>query len=161
MTQEILNMQVSVESLSGLQRRMTVQVPSERIESEIETAFAPGWQNGKDKGFSSRASVPWSWRTRYGGEIRREVINELMQSSLRRRLRRRSLQPAGGPTRDAGSNLRRAAIWNTWRLRGLPGIGNIDVSGLEVTVPQAEVMEEDIDDMLETLRKQRANGLSQ
>ena len=44
-------MMVSVESTGALERRMTVQVPAERIETEVDSRLATMGRQAKIKGF--------------------------------------------------------------------------------------------------------------
>ena len=89
-------MQVSVENTSTLERRMTVQVPEERVKSEVDkrlgelrgTVRIPGFRPGKVPGKVINQ--------RFGRQVRDEVIGEMMQSSFFEALQQESLNPAGG-----------------------------------------------------------------
>lgn len=150
-------MQVSVESLSGLQRRMTVQVPSERIESEVEQRLRRVGKTAKLKGFRP-GKIPFKVVVQqYGGEIRREVVNELMQSSYAEAVQQEKLQPAGGPQIKsskpvAGSDLEYVATFEIY-----PEIELKKVEGLKIERKAAEVAEVDIDRVVDSLRDQRAH----
>lgn len=150
-------MQVSVESLSGLQRRMTVQVPSERIESEIEQRLRKVGKTAKLKGFRP-GKVPFKVvAQRYGGEIRREVINELLQSSYAQAVAQEKLQPAGGPKIQPSQLTPGADLEYTATFEVYPEIELRKVEGLTVDRKVAEVAEDDIDRVVENLREQRAH----
>jgi len=157
MNQEKSQMQVSVESLGGLQRRMTVQVPAERIESEIDKRLRRVGKTAKLKGFRP-GKVPFKVvRQRYGGEIRREVLTELMQSSYAQAVSQEKLEPAGGPkiqtsSADQGADLEYVATFEIY-----PEIKLKKIEGLKVERKVAEVADEDIDRVMENLREQRAH----
>lgn len=147
-------MQVSVEELGGLERRLTVQLPAARIEQEIEQRLQDLSRRVKLDGFRP-GKVPLKVVKRmYGGQVRQEVLGELMQSSFQEAVSGQNLRPAAGPqispsAADEGDFAYAATfeVLPEFELQGFEGIA--------VERPVAEVSDADIDSMLETLRKQR------
>ena len=89
-------MQVSVEELGGLERRLTVQLPAARIEQEIEQRLQDLSRRVKLDGFRP-GKVPLKVVKRmYGGQVRQEVLGELMQSSFQEAVSGQNLRPAAG-----------------------------------------------------------------
>jgi len=67
-------MQVSIETTSGLERKMTIGVPAERIDSEVTERLEKASKNVKLDGFR-KGKVPLSViKQRYGRGLRDEVI---------------------------------------------------------------------------------------
>jgi len=150
-------MQVSVESLSGLQRRMTVQVPSERIESEVEQRLRKVGKTAKLKGFRP-GKVPFKVvQQRYGGEVRREVLNDLMQSSYAQAVAQEKLQPAGGPNIKASSATQGADFEYVATFEVYPEVELKKVDGFKIERKIASIGESDIDRVLGNLREQRVH----
>ncbi|WP_287371668.1 trigger factor [Oceanithermus sp.] len=149
-------MDVTVEQTGALERRMTVEVPAERIEQAVEERLkglarrvrVPGFRPGK---------VPFRIvRQRYGAQVRDEVLGEVMEETLREALAREGLRPAGGPRiedarAEPGEPLRYTAVFEVY-----PEIELKEISRLRVRRPVAEVTEADVDAMIERLREQRA-----
>ncbi|HET7676077.1 MAG TPA: trigger factor [Gammaproteobacteria bacterium] len=149
-------MEVSVESTGGLERRMTVQVPADRVEREVDERLRSLSQRAKLKGFRP-GKVPMKVvRQRYGDEVRQDVVRELLQSSWNDAISEHKLTPAGGPRIDTvkaepGAGLEYTAVFEVF-----PDI-KIDVTdGLKVRRPQVEIEPADVDGMLDNLRHQRA-----
>lgn len=148
-------MQVSVEELDGLERRMTVQVPAERIEQEVQSRLTSLSRSVKLHGFRP-GKVPFKVVKRmYGPQVRQEVMNELLKSSFQDALLQEKLRPVSGPKIEPkpieeGGNLEYSATFEV-----LPEFELAGIDGLRVEHPKAEVTEADIDTMLENLRKQR------
>ncbi|MBA3562862.1 MAG: trigger factor [Gammaproteobacteria bacterium] len=149
-------MMVSVEAAGGLERRMRVQVPAERVDKEVDARLRNVGRTAKLKGFRP-GKVPMKVvRQHYGGRVRREVISEVMQSTFTDAIERQKLRPAGGPriepdSLEAGKDLAYTATFEVYpeiELRGLEGIA--------VMRSVAGVSEADIDDMLDNLRAQNA-----
>lgn len=149
-------MQVSVEQLEGLERRLTVQVPAETVEKEIQSRLQRLTRNARLDGFRP-GKVPFKLIKRmYGSQVRQEVIGELMQSSFQDALRQENLQPAGGPkvepvNLDEGQHLEYQATFEI-----MPEFTPQGIAGRNIQRPVAEVTDADVDKMIESLRKQRA-----
>ncbi|WP_298769300.1 trigger factor [uncultured Shewanella sp.] len=148
-------MQVSVETTQGLERRLTISVPAEQIEtlisnnlkSEAKKARIPGFRPGK---------VPVSViKQRYGKAIRQDVTGEVMQRNFVEAIMAEKLNPAGAPTltpgNSEGENFEFIATFEIY-----PEVELKDLDAITVEQPKAEVTTADIDAMIETLRKQHA-----
>jgi trigger factor len=148
-------MMVSVESTGGLERRMTVQVPAERIENEIDSRLASVGKNARIKGFRP-GKVPMSViRQRYGGQVRQEVLGEVVQSSYAEAIAKESLRPAGGPRIEPGPIEEGKGLEYTATFEVYPEIELKGAEGIAVTRAVAEIEDEDVDRMLDNLRRQR------
>ena len=77
-----IDMQVSVESISKLERRMQVQVPAERVSQEIAARLQNLSRTARLKGFRPGKAPIKVIRQQFGVQVHREVIGELLQSSF-------------------------------------------------------------------------------
>lgn len=149
-------MQVSVETLGDLERRVTVQVPAEEIAKEIETRLLSLSRRAKVDGFRP-GKVPLKLIKRlYGDQVRYEAVSELMEHSLQEALVQEKLNPLGGPRiepkpLEEGQDLEYSATFEV-----MPEFELTDFDTIKVERPVAEVTEQDVDQMIETLRQQRA-----
>ncbi len=148
-------MQVSVETIQGLERKMTIAVPSERVDTEVNTRLQEAAKTMHLKGFR-KGKVPLKViKNRFGKGVRQEVVGELMNQSYYEALNQESLKPAGQPrieaTRlDEGEDLEFIAVFEVYPEIALP-----DFTKIEATRLAAEVTDEDVAEMIETLRQQR------
>lgn len=148
---------VSVETTTGLERRMKVQVPAERIENEVDSRLQRYGKSVRIKGFRP-GKVPLTVvRQRYGGQIRSEVLSEVMQSSYLDAITQEQLRPAGGPHIEPDSIEQGKDLEYTATFEVYPEVVLSAHEGLEVRRPVAEIGEADIDEMMERLRRQRAD----
>ena len=75
-------MQVSVETIEGLERRVTIAVPSERIETDVDLRLREAAKTVRLNGFR-KGKVPYNVvKKRFGKGVRGEVIGELMSQSF-------------------------------------------------------------------------------
>ena len=88
-------LQVSVEATSGLERRMTVTVPAERIEKEVENRLKSLSRTVRLAGFRPGKVPVKVVATRYGTQVRNEVIGEVTQSSFQEAVTQENLRLAG------------------------------------------------------------------
>jgi len=147
-------MQVSVETTSGLERRMKVAVPKERIDSEVDKRLHSLRGQAKIDGFRP-GKVPFNViRKKYGPRVRQEVLGEVMQSSFVEAVQQEKLHPAGMPQiespADAGENLEYTAVFEIYPEIELKGLDTIKVER-----PVLEISDADVDKMLDNLRQQR------
>ena len=148
-------MQVSVESTGALERRMQVQVPAERVIQEIAQRLKTLSRTARLKGFRPGKAPLTVIRRQFGGQVHREVIGELLQSSYSEAVTQQKLSPAGSPriepqTVDEGQDLTYVATFEI-----LPEVKLAPIESLELERTTAEVTESDVDAMIERLRKQQ------
>ena len=94
-------MQVSIETTTGLERRLTIGVPAERIESEVNKRLQKAAGNARIDGFRP-GKVPFGViKKKYGGQVQAEVLNDMMQSCFYEAVSQEKLRPAGVPMNDA------------------------------------------------------------
>ncbi|WP_070988742.1 trigger factor [Halofilum ochraceum] len=149
-------MQVSVERQEGLERTLKVEIPSDRIEGAVEERLNRLQKQVRLDGFRPGKVPMRVVRTRYGGQVRQEVVGELIQSTLQEAVTQVEMQPAGSPRIDsADEQPDEGGMAYTATFEVYPEIELGEISDLAVEKPVAEVTEADVDGMIETLQKQR------
>lgn len=148
-------MQVSLETTGNLERKITVEVPGEKIHTAVEKKLQDMTRNVKLPGFRPGKVPLGVVRQRFGKQVRQEVLADTMQSSYREAIHQEKLRPVGTPRierldPESGQDLKYAATFEVY-----PEIELADVSGFEIETAQAEVTDEDVNDMLEKLRRQK------
>jgi len=150
-------MQVSLETGEGLERKLTIQVPAETVDQEVETRLKSMTSRVKVDGFRP-GKVPLKIvKQQYGGQVHQEVIGEMMQNTFRDAVVQEDLKLAGSPEIEpknmtAGEALEYVATFEVY-----PEVEIADCSSLEVERVTADIGDDDIDTMIETLRKQRTS----
>ena len=148
-------MQVSIETTSGLERRLTVGVPAARVDSEVDSRLQKAAQNVRLPGFRP-GKVPMKvMRQRYGAGVRQEVLGEVMSRSFQEAVVQEKLRPAGQPSieprsLEPGRDLEYVATFEVF-----PEVEVVAMSGFAVSRPVAEVTDADVDNIIEVFRKQQ------
>lgn len=150
-------MKVSVETNTGLERRLTVEIPAADIEKEVDTRLFKVGRSAKLKGFRPGKVPPKVIRERYGLQVRQEVLEDLIQSSYSSAIEQENLRPAAMPSIEPGAMQEGQDFAFTATFEVYPDIEIKGLDALKIEAAQTEVTDADVDDMLETLRKQRAD----
>ena len=148
-------MQVSLTATSGLERRLEVAVPATEISTAVEQRLKTISRTARLKGFRPGKAPITVVRKQFGEQVHAEVIQDLMRSSFAEALSQEKLTPAGGPRIEPiamgpGSELKYAAIFEV-----LPEIKIKPFDSMPVERPSATVTEDDINAMIESMRRQR------
>ena len=135
---------------------MRVELPAERIEKEVESRLKSVGRTAKIKGFRPGKIPAKVVRQRYGTQVRQEVLTDLMGQSYRDAVVQKNLNPVAQPkiepeTSDKGDGFAFVATFEV-----LPQVKLKGLDKIEVTRPEIEISDEDCDDMIENLRKQKS-----
>ena len=149
-------MQVSVENISTIEKRLKIQVPAEEINKQIDARLRELGKQVRLKGFRP-GRIPVSvLKQRYGRQARQEVIQQTTQTSLQQAVQQESLRIVAAPRLedepklDDDTGLEVNAIIEIY-----PELDPIDTSEIAIDRPVVSVTDEDITEMLETLKLQR------
>ena len=149
-------MQVSVENISAVEKRLNIQVPSEEVNKQITARLREIGKQVRLKGFRP-GRIPFSvLKQRYGKQARQEIIQQTAQSALQQAIEQESLRIAANPRieeepkLDDENGLQINAVIETY-----PQIDTIDVAGISIDRPEVGVTDDDVTEMMETLKKQR------
>ena len=144
-----------METLSGLERRMTIEVPAAEVESQVQSRLQEAAKSFHMKGFR-KGKVPVKViKNRYGAGVRQEVLGEVMSQSWVDAVTREKVKPAGQPKIEPknlkeGQNLEFVATFEVY-----PEVHLQDFTGIAINRKAAEITDADIDKMIGTLREQR------
>ena len=149
-------MQVSVESNSSVEKRLKIQVPAEKVKKQVDARLRELGKQVRLPGFRP-GRIPFSvLKQRYGKQATQEVIQQTAQESLQQALEQESLRIASTPRLeeepklDDETGLEINAIIEIY-----PELDKIDVAEIAIDRPEVSVTDADVDEMLETLKKQK------
>jgi trigger factor len=148
-------MQVSVESVGNLERRMTLRVPAESVEGQVGGRLREIARTARIKGFRPGKVPATVIEQRYGAQVRGEILDDLLQQGFERGVRENELRVAGAPRIEPSAEAGEGEMAFVASFEIVPDFGDIDVTKLQVVRHTADVTEDDIDRMIENLRLQR------
>ncbi len=149
-------MQANLERLSELERRLSVTLPAEDIDNEVENRLKRLTRTVKMHGFRP-GKVPLKVVVQHFGlKVRQEVLGDAMQRSFGEAVRQQNLRVAGYPRFEAkplnegAAEFQYSAIFEVY-----PDVVVGDISKAIINRPVLEVSEAEVDKTIEIMRKQR------
>lgn len=149
-------MSISIETLEGLQRRVTITVAADKIEAAYKEQLKGYAKNARVDGFR-KGKVPHAIiEQRFGLAARQDVLSEEMPRAFFDTVMAEKISLAGRPTftpnnYQPGQDFSFTATFEVFPEVELKGLENI-----EVEKPVVEIADADLDKMIEVLRKQQA-----
>ncbi len=147
-------MQVSVETIQGLERRITISVPAESVDGEVKNRLRQIGKTQRINGFRPGKVPPTVLKKRYGQSVRQEVAGELMQRNFFDAVVAEKLNPAGRPEFVAKSNTEGEALEFEATFEVYPEVALKDLETIKVERPEVEIDDSDLDEMFVTLQNQ-------
>lgn len=150
-------MQVSVEAGEGLERKLKIQIPTETVDMQVESRLKSMLPRVKIDGFRP-GKVPLKVvKQHYGEQVFQEVAGELIQNSFRDALTQENLNPAGDPSISTDGIKQGEPLEFTATFEVYPDIELAPVAGMKLELIKSSVVDADVDNMIDTLRKQRTS----
>ncbi len=149
-------MQVSVETTQGLERRLTITVPADKVEKEINGRLAQLAKTRRVDGFRPGKAPMSVIKKMYGASVVADVADSLIQRHFIEAVVGQKLSPAGAPTVQPNELAAGQDFVFTATFEVYPEIEVKNLDAIKIEKPTAAVQDADLDKMLETLRKQHA-----
>jgi len=148
-------MQASVTTTQGLERRLEVAVPGERVAGEVDQRLKRLARTARLKGFRP-GKVPYAVvRQQFGSQVHAQTVSDLMQSTFAEAVSQHRLRPASGPRIEPLPAHPATPPPYAALPPAPPAVTLKPLDAIAVERPTASVTEDDIDAMLESMRAQR------
>ena len=148
-------MDVSVETIEGLETRLTITLPSEDFENRLNAKLEDAKGKAKIPGFRPGKVPLKEVRRRFGPSLRAELAGEMMQNSFYEAIAQESLNPAGPPTLQVQKMEPNVDLEFTATFELVPTVEIAELSKVEIKRPSTEITEEDVNKMVDRLKEQR------
>ena len=150
--------QTNPATANSLERNLMLSLPATSIESEITSRLKRIAKTAKMSGFRP-GKVPFNIvANQYGFQVRQEVMSDVVQRSFAEEVQKQQLRVAGMPrfapanSGDAADKFEFTATFEIYPEVKVGALADVTLDRPEVTVTVA-----DVDNTIETLRKQRAS----
>lgn len=145
-----------LENTGALKRRLMLSLPTTEVEQQVATRLNQLARQARVNGFRPGKAPLSVVRRQHEARLRDEVVGELLQGKFIEGLGEHQLRPAGNPDiraepADGGDALRFSASFEVF-----PDITLADLSGVALSLPNATVTDDDVEKMLDRMRRQRA-----
>lgn len=149
-------MSASVENLGGLERRLTFQLPAEEVEKAYQTRLSQVTRTVKLSGFRAGRVPTHIVEKRFGANILKEITNELMHANFKHWVSTHQVRVVGLSSLSIQTLTRGAPLECTALFEVYPEVELHSLQNCSVERKQVQISDEDIDTVLQTLRKQHA-----
>lgn len=148
-------MEISVENISSLERKMTVMLPASRVKEEADKILQNYGQRARLDGFRPGKVPKAVLQQRFGASAQQEALSEVIQKAWPEAVDQEGVRPAGYPKIDLvepsvadgeAEQFGFTAVFEVY-----PQIELQSLSGMGVDKPTVEIVEGDVDDALESL----------
>jgi trigger factor len=149
-------MQVAVETVNELERKLKITVPAEQVDDAVNKRLQELGRTAKMDGFRPGKAPIKVIENRFGISVRHEIIETMIRDNLTAALKQENLIPAGLPEitsleAEQGKPLTFEASFETY-----PQIKLANVEGMRLERPAVDITDADVQQMLEKMRKQRS-----
>lgn len=151
-------MQANLETLSSLERRLSVTLPLDKVNTEIESRLKRLARTVKLHGFRP-GKVPMKIvEQQYGGQVRQEVLGDAVQQSFGEAVKEKNLRVAGYPRIEVKQgDIPAGQFEYIATFEVYPEFALGEVGQAKIERPVVEVGEAEIDKTIDILRKQRTH----
>lgn len=153
-------MAANVESLGTLERRVSMRVPVQDIEKQVDARLKQLARNVKMPGFRP-GKVPMKLVAQtYGPQVRNEVLGDAVQKSFTDAVKEANLRVAGYPKIEKKEGEGSEALEFSATFEVYPDVKPGDISSAAIESPKVSVDDAAVAKTLEVLRKQRVKFVS-
>lgn len=147
-------MQVSVEKVNNVERRLTIVVPAEQVEEAYARQINQFAKKASIKGFRP-GKAPLSYiQSRFGTDARREALNEVIQRTLHQALSDEKLIPISTPQVTPKVISPNQPLEYTASFEVLPEVSAINAALTDIEKLVVNVTDEDVDRVVQQLQNQ-------
>jgi trigger factor len=148
-------MQVSVEKITNVERRLTITVPANQVDEIYSKQIAKFAKTSKIKGFRP-GKAPRSYIQKfYAEDIQKEALGEIIQISFFTALKEQHLNPVNTPHFEAKVLISNQPLQYTAQFEVLPEIETIQFRMESIEKIAADITDEDISFAVKQLSKQQ------
>lgn len=149
-------MKVFVETTSGLGRRLTIEMPSDKIDQAMKKRIAEIAKTAKIDGFRPGKVPQRVLEERYGNAVRQEILNDQLQSSFTDAVMQEKLKPAGRPEINIKQFETNKPLIYEATFEIYPEIKLVDLKDAAISQFEAVVTDEDVEKAIGKIREQHA-----
>ncbi|MDO4642713.1 MAG: trigger factor [Cardiobacteriaceae bacterium] len=149
-------MQSSVEHLEGLAHKLTVEVPSARLDQEVDKRLKEIRPRIRVDGFRPGKVPPAVIKQKYGASIRQDALSEVIEETYREAITKSGYTPAASPQIELISGFAsNEPIKYTATFEIMPEVNVVGLDQISITLPRTRINDQNLEDMISTLRRQQ------
>ncbi len=149
-------MQVSIEKLSPVVVEFSVEIPADRVKSEVDKAFAAVGRTARVRGYRPGKAPRQVLAHLYGPRIHADVAQRLVDDTLDRALAEKSVQPLSKPAIAPQELTPDSAFTYKARFEVRPEVAEVKWEGLPIKKNPIVIADSAVDAEIERLRREHS-----
>lgn len=150
-------MQVTIEDVNSVKKILHIEVPEEKVVSEVDAAYNKLKKTAKVNGFRAGKAPRAVLERKFKSDVHSDVVSSLIQNSLFEAITENKLSYIGEPVIDDMPDLDpKSAFKFKATVELMPQLGDIDFSGIKIKKTMYEYSDEEVAAQLEMIRKNLA-----
>jgi trigger factor len=147
---------VEIKEVEGLKREISIQLPPERVQTAIEQKFEEVQQTVTLKGFRKGKAPMAMVKSMFADEVKADVVDELIKAVYPEAIKEKTLNVASRPTLTNLNFTDDGGLAFTAIVEVFPVVEHVKFDELEVAAPEVEIKDEEVNEVIEYLRKRMA-----
>lgn len=156
--EETYNYNIKVEDAGPATKKVSVEIPEDRIKEVLEKQFVDLKREASIPGFRPGKAPRKLVERRFSSSIKEEVRRQLVGDSYRQALENNKLEPLGEPEFDNPDDIQlpeSGPLTYTFSVEVQPEITLPDMATLTVKKPKVDVTDTNVDQAMDNLRQQQ------
>lgn len=149
-------MQVNVEEINSVKKKINFEIPAERVQAEVEKVFAGIRKHAVVPGFRKGKAPQDLIRKSYQGQVENDVVKNLFNETYFKYIQENSIYPVAYPVIDADSLIPGAAFKYSATIEVFPTVVVNVYEGLEVERELFVADDSAVDKRLQQMRENMA-----
>ncbi len=149
-------MQVTVEAINPVTKKVSIEIPAERVDAEIEKSFAGIQKRAKLQGFRPGKAPMQLIKRTYRDAMQDEVMRRFYEQTLFKALDEHKIEPVDSPTIESGALEQGAPFKYSAVVEIMPEILLSQYTGLEVKKEKFVLNPENIEGEIGRMRENMA-----
>ena len=149
-------MQVNIEDLSSVKKKLSFEIPKETVAKELDKAYNELKKKADIKGFRKGKIPRKVLENRFSADVHAEVTPHLIQEAFVEAIQEHDLNVVGGPQADPPELNPDADYVFDITVEVKPELSDVEFEGLELKKTKYAVSEDEIDSQIYMIRKTMA-----
>ncbi|MFO0555558.1 MAG: trigger factor [Polyangiaceae bacterium] len=149
-------MQISVEQLSPVVVEFSVEIPAEKVKTEVDRAYISVGKTARVRGYRPGKAPRQILKHLYGPRIHADVAQRLVDETLQKALDEKAVQPLSKPSLVLNELHPESAYTYKARFEVRPDVAEVKFEGLPLKKRKIVIAESAIDAEIERLRREHS-----
>ena len=146
----------SCEEISATKKRLTIEIPADVVEAEIQKGLQEAQRKANIPGFRSGKAPMTIIEKRYGKSVESEVLEKIVPDHYMLAVKEADIKPVSRPEmEDAIDFKRNSSLSMTFTVEVRPKIENLEYESIPVKEVPIEITDSEIDDIIKNVAEEK------